>query len=462
MNGENLNNQNQVNNNLQSSNVLGNVQPIEPTLQEGIGLGGVNNTYQQQAPTPMPNYPQEQNTVVNPMPNVEPTAPSPVATPVSEPVAVPIPGTEGTPGVNSLMGQTVGAATPLMGQDNVNTNAFVAGQKSENIGMMPPQQTSNKKEKKAINKVLFILLIIVLIAIIAFGVYYFLNLSNNKVQLTTKSVTVGVGEVLSDNINDYVTVTKGDVNKCNLNIRNVNINELGEYEYIVTCNKDVFKGKVIVSDITAPEAKINTLFKTVNDEVKVEDFVESCNDPSECKVTFKNEETVKENLKNAAATPYNVELVATDNFGNTKDYKAELYVLPYKIVAFTTCSSPIENMSNFQATKVVSDILPIGNVGEEGLQYLGVSKRKYKYVFTSENEYKEIVGNKEEELTFDNVTGKAYYDDEKLTLTIVIDLAKETLEKENNGTFPVNYADFISIYSTKGYSYSNNTTYTNY
>ena len=151
-------------------------------------------------------------------------------------------------------------------------------------------------------------------------------------------------------------------------------------------------------------------------------------------------------------------------YGDDKEYEAEIYVTALPVFAFTTCSSSEEQLNGYQATKVVSDVFPIGRDAEnesEGLKSLEVAKRKYKYVFTSEQEYKNVVGAKESEITFDNITGSAYYDDEALTLYIVTDLSMETLKSENNGEFPLLYSDFQQLYTSKNYTCSNGLSYSN-
>ena len=464
MNGQIPNNQ--VNNDSQlNANVLGNVSPVGPMPNNnpvGETLGAVNNSATPQSMPNMAQTPVEPQTL---QPNVGMKQPQVTNTvlqqPASEPVAVPIPGTEGTPGVNNLMGATVGNGTPLMGQDNINTNNFITGQKMDNIGAVPPQET-DKKGKKSGNKLLFILLIIVLIAAVALGVYYVLNFTNNKVKLTTKDVTIGVGETVPDKVTDFAKIEKGDASKCNLNTRNVNSSEIGEYEYTITCGDDTYKGKVIVSDVTAPVATLKPVFKGVGETVTVEDFIEACTDPSECTTTFKDEAGITELLSTPGRKT--VVIVATDKSGNSKEYEAEIYVTALPVFAFTTCSSSEEQLNGYQATKVVSDVFPIGRDAEnesEGLKSLEVAKRKYKYVFTSEQEYKNVVGAKESEITFDNITGSAYYDDEALTLYIVTDLSMETLKSENNGEFPLLYSDFQQLYTSKNYTCSNGLSYSN-
>lgn len=363
------------------------------------------------------------------------------------PVAQPIPGTEG------LMSEPLKAGNQIINE--ANNNSFVNPRKAESIGTVPPNnQENNQKKKKPMNKLLFIILVIALIGAVAYGVYYFLSISGGKVKLSVKTVNLGVGETIPDKITDYATITKGDASSCTINQRNVNNQEIGEYEVTITCGKDVYKTKVVVSDKEAPQVELKTVFKVVNETVKIEDFVDSCIDPSNCTTKFVNEETVKNYLTNSGG-PFKIEIEAQDSAGNSKTYEAELYVLPYKALTFTVATSKEEQMSNYQAKKIVKDILPIGSAGDAGLKFLEVGRRSYKYIFTNEEEYKQVIGNKENKITFDGVTGSASYDDENKTLLITMDLSLDTLKNENNGTFSLDYSAIRTLYDSKGYSLFN-------
>ena len=144
-----------------------------------------------------------------------------------------------------------------------NINDFTNSNKVENIGVVPPQNNDNKK-KKPMNKILFIILIIALIGAVAYGVYYFLSVSNNTVKLTPKTVSIGVGETVPDDIKEYATFTRGNASTCSVNTRNVDTSTVGEYEVTITCGKNTYKAKVVVSDKTAPVAEVNMVFTTIN------------------------------------------------------------------------------------------------------------------------------------------------------------------------------------------------------
>ena len=439
---------------------LGTAQPVNPnpapaapvTPNQNIGaVPSGNQTNMNQVGTPA-------NNVNN---QAQPQGPSAVETTRSinnpTPVAQPIPGTSGTPyQANSLTGNTVGVGSPSVGQDSLNSNGFANPNKIEDIGTIPPTNnvsaTKNPKNKKPMNKVLFIIIIIVLIAAVAFGVYYFLSISN-KAKVTLKNVTIGVGEILSDNINDYATISGSEAGNCTLNTRNVDTSNIGEYEFSITCGEDTYTGKITVNDVTLPEIVVNAVYKTVNSTAIIDDFVVSCTDSSDCDVNFVDENVVNGYLATAGG-PYSIEIKATDGAGNERAVTAPLYVTPYPIQFFRNCESGSTEVTGYQATRTITDFLPMGSNGTEPV-YLGVSQRFYTYVFTSEEEYRDVVGDKPLELNFDGITGYTVYNDESLTFQIQTALSLETLNSEANGAFPTTYVGIAPYYTNLGYTCSN-------
>lgn len=422
------------------------INPINPMEQTNINTGSNINNQQVNPINEQISQPNNLNSEVE-------TLGSFANESINEPIAQPIPGTAGTPyQANSLTGNTVGVGTPTMGQDNINSNGFVEPKKVENIGTVPPPNEGPKK-KKSVGKTLFVVFIIVLIAGVAFGVYYFLNISN-KTTVNLKEVTIGVGDTLSDNINDYATITGSDAGNCTLNTRNVDPTTIGDYMFTITCGEDIYRGQVKVSDIEAPEIKLNTVYKTVNSSVSVEEFVAECTDPSGCTTTFANETTINSYLQTAGG-PYSIDINVTDEVGNSTVATASLYVTPYSIRVFRNCESASSEVSGYQATETTADYLPLGNDEAGNLVYLGVSQRIYTYVFTDADEYNSVIGDKSSTLTFDGVTGQATYDDENRTFQIITDLSVNTLNSEAGGTFPVSYTDQGSYYENLGYTCSN-------
>ena len=412
--------------------------PVNPTIQEGPTVAPV------QTPNPSPVTPE--------------SSPTTLEQPVTqEPVAQPIPGTSATPytAATSLTSNTVGVGTPNVGQDNLNANGFVEPNKVQNIGQVPPSNTptNNKTNKKGMNKTLFIVLIIVAIVAVAFGVYYFLSISS-KATVNLKEVNIGVGDVVSDNINDYATIS-GDASSCALNTRNINAQAIGTYSFTITCDGEVYEGTANVVDMIAPVVTLNSaVYKAINSTVTVDEFVESCTDPSNCTTSFTNEATVT-NYLSTAGGPYSVEITATDDSGNETIYTSNLYVTPYPIRLFKDCESPSSEVSGYQATKTTRDYLPIGYDANNVYSYLGVSQRIYTYVFTDTEEYSSVIGEKPQTITFDGITGQATYDDDNQTITIYTDLSIDTLNSEAGGAFPTTFVEINSYYTNLGYTCSN-------
>lgn len=366
----------------------------------------------------------EPSPVMEPMQVLEPSPVMEPAQPVEvTPTAVPIPGTESI-NPNPMNG------APFGGNVNIGTN--------------PPMEEG--KKKKGINKVIFILLIVVLMAGVAFFVYYFLNISNT-VKLSSETLTLNVGDVVPNEVTSYAKVLKGNASSCSVNTRGVDSSTMGTYKVIITCGKDTYESTVIITDKEAPKVELNALFRTVGSTLVVDDFVKSCTDSSNCTVKIENEDE----LNNYLSTPgtYKVKILAEDDNQNQAIYETDLYVLNEEIYLYLKCTSKEEVLTNYNAIKTVSDILPIT---KEEFKFLEVGRRDYIYKFENIDEYNSVVGNKDLLITFDSITGLASYDEENLTLVISTDLSKDTITQEVGDTPFTNYMEIQSYYQSKGAS----------
>lgn len=359
---------------------------------------------------------------------------------VNEPVAKPIPGTENGQEFSNLTGNTIGVG----GNYNQNTINNFASTTQANIGQMPPSNTTPKKEKK-FNKVLFVVLILVLMAGIAFFVYYFLNISN-KVKLSVKDVNLNLGDIVPSDVQSYAIVQRGDVSSCSVNTRGVDTKTIGKYKVVIACGKDTYEVNVNVSDISAPKATLNAIFRPVGSEVVVEDFVSSCIDPSNCVTEIENMDEVNTYLETAGG-PYKVKILAKDDLDNQTTYETDLYVTDGDIYLYLNCVSEEVDYPNFNAKKTVSDYLPIKL---EEFKFFQVARRDYIYTFNTIEDFNAAVGGKDTIITFDSITGLASYDEEEKTLRISTDLSMDTLSKENNGVLPTNYTEVQTMYTSKG------------
>ena len=445
-----MNEQNQKN--LNQEEVLGNVN-----LQPTPSVAPVPPTPAEPTPSvaPVPPTPTESTPSVAPVPPT-PTEPTPSVAPVpptpTEPVATPIPGTEDSsiPSSNSL-GNGIGQE-PGISLGTINSQD-VAPINVDDIGAVPPKQ---EKQKKPMNKTLFIIIIIVLIAAVAFGVYYYLNLSSNKIKVNVKEVTIGVGETLSDDINTYADITGGKTDNCSLNNTAIKPNEIGNYNFTITCGDDTYSGTVHVVDNEAPIAELNVVYTIIGSSAPtVEDFITSCSDnASECSYSFESEDTIQGYLETAGG-PYDVNITITDDVGNKKNISSAMYVAPYEIKTIMSCQSPESSMESYQGKMTINDNLLIGREENVGLVYMGLSRRVYNYTFSNQEDYLNVVGDKPELITFNDITGIASYNDNDNTLSISVDLPQDTINSEAGTTLDTTYSNMKNYYTDLNYSCTN-------
>lgn len=481
MNGQNPNNLENTNNeNGMNANVLGNAQSLGniPNVPNPSGGGNIPIPPAPAVP-PMPQTPGTNATapgnVQGPQPNPIPVPSAPATGTVNAGVTNPQAGVEKPkePVVVSPNGQVVnptpiannptmqtqpipgtapqssnGPASQAVGMDpvmSVNTNGFVEPNKAENIGAMPPSKDQQKQTKPA-NKILFILLIVSLIAVVAYGVYYYLSVSKSKVEVTPKEVAISVGDTLSTNPSDYATIKGTNPANCTVNTLNVDVATMGSYEYTIECNNKAYKGTVVVKDGDGPVLGVNILYKKIGSSLVVDEFVRGCEDPSGCSYEFSDATTVMNNM-NELGGPYEVAIKAVDEQQNETTENAILYVMPYDVQWFSVCGT--EPIVGTNYTKTSLDRFAVGSDGTSFI-HLGASRREVKYVFNSEKDYEAAILDKPNTLTFDNNTGFATYDDEKLTVSISNDLNLSTLNTEFNGAFPTDFLALQSAYANKG------------
>ncbi len=403
--------------------------PINPPMPSGSPLGTMGSTSPAPA-TPAPNA----NTVVNP-------SGSPVDLSATTPTG------NGAPAPNGSVGT---------GTDPVNVNGFVEANKTENIGTIPPTPNNNPADKKKISKPVFIVIVVVLIAAVAFGVFTVLNRANNKnkVSIQPMDVTINIGDQLSADPTDYAAITGTDVSSCSVNTMNVDTSNAGTYSFTLTCGSDgtEYTGNVIVVDNIGPTLNLNVVYKLVDEDVEIDEFVKSCNDETECKTEFANESALESNLKTAGG-PYNVSINASDEAGNVVTVDAPLYVLSYKpsyfLVADNEATDDEETDDSLKYKLTTRDTLAFGNDGT-GVVYLDAARREYIYEFETEDDYNTAVGKKDAFIKFGDNEGLAIYDDENKTLTISTDLSFKDLQKDDS-TLEKTFASIRTYYVNKGY-----------
>lgn len=409
----------------------------------------------------VPNPAPVEATPVAPVMPSAPTTPEVATMPTapSEPVSAPVPTTEPTTPVTAASTPTSNAAdltavpqpipgtSPAAGNVNpmgkTNSNGFVEPAKVANIGAVPPPK--KKEEKKGPNKMLFIVLIVVLLAAIGFGVYYFLFLGKSSIEVVTKDLTSNVNVPLSNDPNDYATITGTDSKNCTVSTLNVNIMVEGSYQYTISCGGETFKGNITIVDEQAPEVVLQDVIVKAGTTVAELDFIESCSKDT-CTYKFANEAILTTNLQTPGE--YKVDINVSDDNENKTTVTGTLVVLSSDSNWILECLLE-EEMSSGSATKTINDQYSINTQNN----YSGFARRIVTYEFDNKDAYTQAIGNKEATITFDGITGNASYDDENNTLVISKILSTDELTTTFGGTLQTTYVGIRTHYTTLGYSF---------
>jgi hypothetical protein len=319
--------------------------------------------------------------------------------------------------------------------------------KKDNIGIIPPKKEKPPKDTK--KKVLFVLLILILIAGVAAGVYFYLKIAKEKAianEVKTNTITIELGSELSSDINTYASFNGVTSTNCVLDTSKVDKGTIGKYDYTITCGSNNYKGVLVIQDTVAPKVTLKDVTKTLNDSISPEDFINSCDDKSECKYLFNDEASVKTDM--ATAGTYTVMIKVEDTSGNNVVVTGNLNVVNGTIAAYLKCSSEYMLHSKYNATYHYLDSFGIDN----GNNYLGIATREKIYVFLQASEYNTVKEQNEKNTSFDDTTGTLSWDDKQYSLTISSDLSKTTLDSEYGSTFPSTYNGIKSYYENKGYT----------
>lgn len=402
--------------------------------------GVVGNT----VPNPTPVNP---TPGMNVNPSMGPTEPNPTPNPVPNSVPNPNMGpTSFTPNNLGPIEQPI-PGTTYAANGNVNSNGFVEPNKVENIGTEAPQPQNNK-EKKPMNKILFIIIIIILIAAIAYGVYYYLSLGKRKtnINVTTNNLQLSVNDVLSSNINDYATITGTDPKNCVLSTSNVDMSMEGNYEYTVTCEDNVYRGIITVTNNNIPTVTTKEIITgvatdtTTSPTYEAIDFIEenSCT-ANNCTYTFAENYDFSSLLK--VTGNYSINIVITDDAGKTGNAVANLIVLDQPIRLYLNCTKTDDNV-------VTTDHIAFGST----LEFINYGYRVSEFTIMDDNEFQGLLSNKSDTISYNGVTGKATIDEANKKLSIRSELNGDILNSEAGGTFPVKYQEVSPYYQAKGYT----------
>lgn len=204
----------------------------------------------------------------------------------------------------------------------------IEARKRNRANMLKSKKRKNKVElddeaKKSQN----ITSIIVLILICFLGVfaYYIYNRKTLK-DFQPLPVTVELGDKLPIRTKNYVKPGVGntvDELKYVLNTKDVDIDEVGEYNFTVTFNNITKTGTIKIVDTTAPDLTVKRVVITEGTTYGPESFVDECIDLSGCNYSFEDSKTTE---KYRTPGTYNVYIVATDPYENKTTKKTQLVI----------------------------------------------------------------------------------------------------------------------------------------
>ncbi len=331
---------------------------------------------------------------------------------------------------------------------NVNETPFL-----NEIGTVPPianipdvtpppiknEAPTTGEQGSKTNKLLFIIVIVLALTAVGVGVYIFLTVAKrqNAPAIIAKDVKIELGEEISLNIDDYVTLRKIAKDTCSLDTSKLKSDELGaKYEFSVTCNDIVRKGTATVVDTVKPVVKVKDVQVGVKGNLDVNSFIASCEDATECFYAFENEDEVKKNLETAG--DYIVTIIVKDTSNNETKVKAKLNVSDTVADLYLNCSNKTDEYS------------VVTKYGIKDSEFNKTGIRIYTFTLTEE-EYNTLKnGTTGNEITYKDITGTYEFRDDDKTLNITKIMSYEELVAEAGSELPSTGGELRDFYNNRG------------
>ena len=188
-----------------------------------------------------------------------------------------------------------------------------------------------KEKKKKVNKgaqklqnTTSLIALIIIAGLIGFF-YWYKNHPTDK-DFKPLTVTAELGGEIPIEPSNYVKPGIGnyvDGLKYSIDVKEVNINEVGEYKFTVTYQGITKIGKFIVKDETPPTFEVKNVTVVEGGTINPSDFSANCFDFSGCNYSFQDSDTES---KTKTAGSYVIYVTATDAYKNTTTKKASLTV----------------------------------------------------------------------------------------------------------------------------------------
>ena len=204
----------------------------------------------------------------------------------------------------------------------------IEARKRNRANMLKSKKRKNKVElddeaKKSQN--ITSIIVLILICFLGGFAYYIYNRKTLK-DFQPLPVTVELGDKLPIRTKNYVKPGVGntvDELKYVLNTKDVDIDEVGEYNFTVTFNNITKTGTIKIVDTTAPDLTVKRVVITEGTTYGPESFVDECIDLSGCNYSFEDSKTTD---KYRTPGTYNVYIVATDPYENKTTKKTQLVI----------------------------------------------------------------------------------------------------------------------------------------
>lgn len=423
---------------------------MDAPVQETPMGGGIMDT-----PTPTPDAGGVMDT---PTPEVAAENVAPVTPDVTPTVdAAPTPEVAPVQDAPAPVEATPIAAAPIEGPVSVGMPGF---DDPGVVGTIPPATMDTEvKPQKPKNKIGFIILVVVVLALVGGGTYYLLKYtdlfkSSAQVTISTKEVSVAVGEELPTDITTYADINGTESKNCSLDTKDVDTSKAGSYQFTVTCGDSIKVGVVKVGDGNSETPKLEVSLKDVSkvkgETLNANEFIDNPN--SEYTYEFADQEAVNA-IMNQTGGQYNIEIKVTAG-EDSETFAGTLLLYEYPLRGFVVCSSSAQALesSSAQFTKanrfaIVQDDTPNG--------FGKVAYEEYTYVFTDETEYNNYMNTYNETgvVSINNITGKVKHDDQTRTITISNYLDNNTLTQSFGADHLKNYASINEYFrTTLGYT----------
>lgn len=309
------------------------------------------------------------------------------------------------------------------------------------------KEKSKSKGKELLTKILFAFGVLLLMGIVAFGVYFYLNLGKKKTNenqsFKLENQRVYVGAELSDSVFDYGDFSKIDVSGCSIDKSKVDTSTPGEYEYSMVCNGSKYTAKITVIEKFDFEVTTKVVYKNMGSTISASDFIEGKED---YKYAIINEAAILDKLYTTGG-PYVVEISLTDAEGKKGTAYSYLYITESVPVNYLKCELSNEENENYKYSK--QDTL----VYDSFRNYLDAPSRIYTLNNLTDEEYLTLVNSIKPggEIEASGFKGYAIRDDQNMVFSILSPVTTDEINAEAKTTITRNYTEAENYYKNKGY-----------